>query len=142
MGRHLGIDFSSILVDFGRQVGRLVGLKNRWKIARNRLGCFHIALGTFQEAPERETLIFHWFWKVLGGGSPRLRGGDGWIARPPKSRFFKTHHTPHTTHHWNWARARAMGTGKHRHKGKGNSRRRAKRGGVYISIYLSIYIYK
>ena len=28
MGRHLGIDFSSILVDFGRQVGR----QNRSKI--------------------------------------------------------------------------------------------------------------
>ena len=71
MGRHLGIDFSSILMDFGRQVGRLVGLKNRWKIARNRLGCFHIALGTFQEAPERETMNFQWVF--LGGAK---RGAD------------------------------------------------------------------
>ena len=27
----------------------------------NGLERFQIALGTFQEAPERETLIFHWF---------------------------------------------------------------------------------
>ena len=33
----------------------------------NGLGRFQNALGTFQEAPEREALIFHWFWKVLGG---------------------------------------------------------------------------
>ena len=32
----------------------------------NGLGRFQNALGTFQEAPERESLIFHWFWKVLG----------------------------------------------------------------------------
>ena len=32
MGRHLGIDFSSILVDFGRQVGR----QNRAKIDAKR----------------------------------------------------------------------------------------------------------
>ena len=27
----------------------------------NRLGRFQNARGTFQEAPERESLIFHWF---------------------------------------------------------------------------------
>mgnify|MGYP007045160973 CR=1 FL=1 len=32
---------------------RQVGLKNRWKIDPKRLGRFHIALGAFQEAPER-----------------------------------------------------------------------------------------
>ena len=57
---------------------RQVRLKNRWKINPKWLGRFHIALGTLQEAPERESLIFHWFWKVLGGGgsthapSPRV----------------------------------------------------------------------
>ena len=35
----------------------------------NGLGRFQNALGTFQEAPERESLIFHWFWEVLGGGA-------------------------------------------------------------------------
>ena len=32
---------------------RQVGLKNRWKIDPKRLGRFHIALGAFQETPER-----------------------------------------------------------------------------------------
>ena len=58
------------------------------------LGRFQNALGTFQEAPERETMIFHWFWKVLGVVSPCTRGGGRWIVRPPKSRFFKTDQTP------------------------------------------------
>ena len=48
-----------------------VGLKNQWKINPKRLGRFHIALGTFQEAPERESLIFQWFWKVWGGWAHR-----------------------------------------------------------------------
>ena len=38
-----------------------VGLKIRWKIYPKRLGRFHIALGKFQEAPEREILSFQWF---------------------------------------------------------------------------------
>mgnify|MGYP004412918801 CR=1 FL=1 len=38
----------------------------------NGLGRFQNALGTFQEAPERESLIFQWFWEVLGG-VPRTR---------------------------------------------------------------------
>ena len=59
----------------------------------NGLGRFQNALGTFQEAPERETMIFHWFWEVLGGG-PRTRQLRGWIVRSPKSRFFKTDQTP------------------------------------------------
>ena len=45
-----------------------VCLKNRWKIDPKRLGRFHIALGTFQEALERETLILHWFREVWVGG--------------------------------------------------------------------------
>ena len=60
----------------------------------NGLGRFQNALGTFQEAPERETMIFHWFWEVLGGVSPCPGHGRGWIVRPPKSRFFKTDQTP------------------------------------------------
>ena len=60
----------------------------------NCLGRFQNALWTFQEAPQRETMIFHWFWEVLGGLSPRTRHPDGWIGRPPKSRFFKTDQKP------------------------------------------------
>ena len=30
------------------------------------------------------------------GGAPCRGHGGGWIARPPKSRFFKTNHTPGT----------------------------------------------
>ena len=62
-------DFSGFL---GVKLGpswRQVGLENRWQVNPKRLGRFHISLGTFQEAPERETLIFHWFWKVFWGGS-------------------------------------------------------------------------
>ena len=33
----------------------------------NGLGRFQNALGTLQEAPERESLIFQWFWEGLGG---------------------------------------------------------------------------
>ena len=53
------------------------------------LGRFQNALGTFQEAPERETLIFHLFWKVLGGVSPCRGHLRGWIVRPPKTPIFK-----------------------------------------------------
>ena len=49
----------------------------------NGLGRFQNALGTFHEAPERESFIFHGFGKP-GGGATRTRGGDGWIVRPPK----------------------------------------------------------
>ena len=64
---HLGIDFERCWWILGAKLGpswRQVGLKHRWKMNPKRLGRFHIALGTFQEAPERETLIFHWFWEV------------------------------------------------------------------------------
>jgi len=73
---HLGIDFSSILMVFGRQVGK----QNRPKIDSKKHG--------------RERLIFQWFWKVLGGVSPCRGHPGGWIVRPPKSRFFKTDQTP------------------------------------------------
>ena len=80
----------------------------------NGLGRFQNALGTFQEAPERETMIFHWFWEVLGGGghAPAIPGGG--LSDPLNQDFSRQ-----TKHHWNWARARAMGLGKDRHKGLG-----------------------
>ena len=69
-----GLDrIGSNWMDLGRQVGRLVGLKNRWKIARNRFGCFHIALGTLQEALEHERQDFGWFCNFFGGGRPMPR---------------------------------------------------------------------
>ena len=111
----------------------------------NGLGRFQNALGTFQEAPERETMIFHWFWEVLGGVSPRPGHPDGWIARPPKSRFFKTDQTPlELGKCLGLGKGKGLGTDKHRHKGKGkdtgqvgrttHSRRRAKRGLSLIHI--------
>ena len=42
----------------------------------------------------------------LGGGAPRARHPGAGIVRPPKSRFFKTDQTPHTTH-----QAQAQGQG-------------------------------
>ena len=106
----------------------------------NGFGRFQNALGTFQEAPERETMIFHWFWEVLGGGAPRRGHPGGWIVRPPKSRFFKTDQTPlELGKCLGLGKGKGLGTDKHRHKGKGkdtgqvgkntHSRRRAKRGG-------------
>ena len=77
-----------MLVDFGSQVG--VKLKaswpsNRWKIDPKRLGRLHIALGTLQEAPGRESLIFQWFWEVFWGGGRHgrawARNGEGFRAR-------------------------------------------------------------
>ena len=54
------------------------------------LGRFQNALGTFQEAPERESLILHWVLEgVLGGALARAIP-----RRPLKSRFFKTDQTP------------------------------------------------
>ena len=53
---------------------RQVGLKNQCEIDPKSVGRFHIALGTFQEAPERELLIFqrfHWFRVGWGGGQGR-----------------------------------------------------------------------
>ena len=48
------------------------------------LGRFQIAMGTFQEAPERETMIFHWFWEVFGGArhAPACRGHPGRVDCP------------------------------------------------------------
>ena len=79
----------------------------------NGLGRFQNALEPFQEAPERESLIFHWFWEVLRGDHARAMAGGG-LADPLNQDFSRQ-----TKHHWNWARARAMGLGKDRHKGLG-----------------------
>ena len=52
----------------------------------NGLGLFQNALGSFQEAPERESLIFHWFWKVWVGGATDVHGARSSV-RPPKTSF-------------------------------------------------------
>ena len=80
----------------------------------NGLGRFQNALGTFQEAPERETMIFHWFWEVFWGGA-HARANPGRALSDPLNQDFSRQ----TKHHWNWARARAMGLGKDTHKGLG-----------------------
>ena len=74
---------------------------------------FQNALGTFQEAPERETMIFQWFWEVLGGAHARANPTRG-LSDPLNQDFSRQ-----TKHHWNWARARAMGLGTDRHKDLG-----------------------
>ena len=113
---HLGIDFSSILMVFGRQVGR----QNGPKIDSKKHGKKHAKKDQFFNA--------------LGGGAPRachLRAG---IVRPPKDQ------TPlELGKGLGVNKGKGLGTGKHRHKGKGkdtgqvgkitHSRRRAKRGG-------------
>ena len=127
LGRHLG-DYCVLLNGHGR---------------------FQNALGTFQEAPERETMIFQWFWEVFGGG-PRTRHPDAGIARPPKSRFFKTSQSPlELGKCLGLGKGKGLGTGKHRHKGKGkdtgqvgkntHSRRRAKRGGGYTFLFFLLF---
>ena len=82
----------------------------------NGLGRFQNALGTFQEAPERETMILHLFWEVLGGARHAGAISAGGLVDPLNQTFSRQ-----TKHHWNWARARAMGlgNGKDRHKGLG-----------------------
>ena len=73
------------------------------------IGRFQNALGTFQEAPERESLIFHWF---LGGVHARAIPARR-ISDPLNLKI-----KPNTT------RARPMGLGKHRHKVLGLGRAR------------------
>ena len=80
-----------------RQRWRQVGLKDRWKINPKKLGRFHIALGTFQEAPERESLIFHWFSEIWVGG-PRTwhgRASGGGSGPDPQIKIFQD--KPNTT---------------------------------------------
>ena len=79
MGIALGIDFSWIFIDFRKQVGaKLVSKIEKNKNDPKRFRRFHIALGTFQEATERQSLILHWFWEIfLGWCHGRAsRGGD------------------------------------------------------------------
>ena len=91
-----------------------LGGLERHCVLLNGLGRFQNALGTFQEAPERETMIFDWFWEVLGGG-PHARA----IPRRGLSDPLNQDFSRQTKHHWNWARARAMGLGKDTHNGLG-----------------------
>ena len=81
---------------------------------------------------------------MIQGVAQSTRGdGRAAIARPPKSRFFKTDQTPlELGKCLGLGKGKGLGTGKHRHKGKGkdtgqmdrttHSRRRAKRGGGYF----------
>ena len=77
------------------------------------------------------------------GGAPRQGHPGGWIARHPKSRFFKTDQTPlELGKCLGLGSCKGLGTGKYRDMGKGkdteqvgrttHSRRRAKRGGGYF----------
>ena len=66
------------------------------------LGRFQNALELFQEAPERESLIFHWFWEVLGGAHHARAMAEGGLSDPLNQDFSRQ-----TKHHWNWETARA-----------------------------------
>ena len=88
-------------------------MKKRRKIDPKRLGRFHIVLGTFQEAPERESLIFHWFWEVLVGARQGRAIPTRGLSDPLNLKI-----KPNTI------RARPMGLGKHRHKVLGLGRAR------------------
>ena len=66
----------------------------------NGLGRFQNALGTFQEAPERETMIFHWFWEVLGEAHHAAGMACAGLSEPLNQDFSRQ-----TKHHWNWASA-------------------------------------
>ena len=55
-----------------------------WAVLGGRLGRFFSGLGrcqnalvTFQEAPERKSLIFQRFLESIGWGSGRVGGGEG-----------------------------------------------------------------
>ena len=68
----------------------------------NGLGRFQNALEPFQEAPERESLIFHWFWKVLGGGTQGPRHPRAEIFRPPKTPKSKKNTKPKTRYRYRY----------------------------------------
>ena len=80
------------------RLGGLERLLGDYCVVLNGIGRFQNALGTFQEAPERKSLIFEWLWEVWVGGAPRTRHHRAGIVRPPKTRFFKTEQTPQDQH--------------------------------------------
>ena len=108
---------------------RQVGVKNRWKIDPKRRGRSHIALGTFQEAPERESLIFHWFWEVLGGArhNPAISGGG---LPDPLNQVFSRQ----TKHHWNWASAWAWARARAWARASTSTRARARTQGKWTGL--------
>ena len=67
MGRHLGIDFSSILVDFGRQVGvenrAKIDPKRHRKSDENQVTSWHVGRGLGHPV-------------LRGRGLPDLKGGN------------------------------------------------------------------
>ena len=120
------------MVDVGSHVEpswRQVGLKNRWKIDPKRLGRFHIALGTFQEAPEREATIFHWFWEVLGGAH-HAPGIPGRRLPDPLNQDFSRQ----TKHHWNWASAWAWARARAWARANTGTRARARTQGKWTGL--------
>ena len=89
VGMHLGIDFSSILMVFGRQVGR----QNGPKIDSKKHG--------------KKQRAKHPFWKVLGGGAPSRGHPGAGSVRPPNYQL------PNTTG------TGQMGLGKGKYRGLG-----------------------
>ena len=74
MGRHLGIDFSWILVDFGGQVGAKLGSKIDKK---------SIQKGIEKQMPKRRRLggVLEPSWRRLGPSWPMGYAKDGWVRR-------------------------------------------------------------
>ena len=69
----------------GGILGRL-GLGASWALLGG-LGRCQNALGTFQEAPERESLIFQWVSEIWMGVRPCGAHGRGWNVRPLNEGF-------------------------------------------------------
>ena len=87
----------------------------------NGLGRFQNALGAFQEAPERESLIFHWFWEVLVAVSPLTCTEVHGRAVPGRSGSdpLNSKKTPNTPGARAMDKHQYKGQGKHKHKGMG-----------------------
>ena len=87
----------------GRLGGILGGLGGILGSPKRHLGDYCMLLnrlGRFQNAPERETMIFHWFWKVWVGGPH----GRGMVPRrlsdPLNDHFQRPYTTATATGHW------------------------------------------
>ena len=65
-------------------LGGLERLLGDYYVLLNGLGRFQNALGTLQGAPERESLIFQWFWEVWVGVRSCTGAGEGDRAGPHK----------------------------------------------------------
>ena len=90
MGIALGIDLSWIVIDFWRQVGAKLASKIDKKSMQKNIQKMMANKRPLKASLKRLGAVL----ADLGGVVPRAGRPDGWFARPPKSRFFKTDQTP------------------------------------------------